>query len=156
MLVARWQPFPDLVAMQNQLNRVFNEAFPRAFEGPHRPEEGEAGFGTWAPAVDIFETEHNLVLKAELAGVDPKDVEVRVENSTLYLKGQRKMDKEVNEEHYHRIERSFGTFARSFALPDSVDAEKVAAEYQHGILTLTMPKKEKAKPKAIKITIAGS
>jgi HSP20 family protein len=145
MAIVRWEPFRDLVATQDRFNRLFNEAFSRAFN------EGETGARNWTPAVDIYESENNLVLKAELPGVDPKDVEARVEDGTLYLKGERKFEKEVKEENYHHVERSYGSFTRSFALPSSVDAEKVSAEYKDGILTLTMPKKEEAKPKTIKI-----
>ena len=156
MSIVRWEPFQDLMAMRQQLNRMYNEAFPRSFEGFRGVSGEDQGFKTWAPSVDIFETDQNVVLKAELAGVDPKDVEVRIEKDTLYLKGQRKMDREVKEEKYHRIERSFGAFARSFVLPGSVDTDKVVAEYEGGILTLTMPKKEEAKPKSIKIAVAKS
>jgi len=101
--------------------------------------------------VDIYETDQNVVLKAELAGVDPKDVEIRVEDGNLYLKGERKFEKEVKEEDYHRVERSYGSFMRSFPLPSSVDADKASAEYKSGVLTLTLPKKEESKPKTIKI-----
>jgi HSP20 family protein len=145
MAIVRWEPFRDLVATQDRFNRLFNDAFSRAFG------ESELGTQSWTPAVDIYETEHNLVLKAELPGVEPKDVEARVEDGTLYLKGERKFEKEVKEENFHRVERSYGSFVRSFTLPGSVDAEKVSAEYKDGILTLTMPKKEEAKPKTIKI-----
>jgi HSP20 family protein len=109
---------------------------------------------TWAPPVDIYETENDIVLKAELPGVDPKDVEVRVEDSTLYLKGERKFEKEVEDENYHRVERSYGSFARSFSLPNSINAEKVKAEYKDGLLTLTLPKREEAKPRTIKIDVS--
>jgi len=101
--------------------------------------------------VDVYETDQNVMLKAELPGVDPKNVEIRVEDGTLYLKGERKFEKEVKEENYHRVERSYGSFTRSFALPSSVEAEKATAEYKDGVLTLTLPKKEEAKPKTIKI-----
>ena len=103
------------------------------------------------PAVDIYETEHDLTLKAELPGVDPKDIEARVEDGTLYLKGERKFEKESKKENYHRIERTYGSFMRSFALPTSVDADKVSAEYKDGVLTLTLPKKEEAKAKTITV-----
>jgi HSP20 family protein len=96
------------------------------------------------------------VLKAELPGINPDDVEIRVEDNTLYLKGQRKFEKEVKEQNYHRVERSYGTFTRTFSLPNSVDADKVAANYKDGVLTLTMPKKEEAKPKTIKINVSKS
>jgi len=115
---------------------------------------GEEGLksGAWVPAVDIYETDQNIVLKAELPGVDPKDVEATVHEGTLYLKGERKYEKEVKEEHYHHIERAYGSFSRSFTLPASVDADKVQAEFKDGVLTLTLPKKEEAKAKKIKIT----
>jgi len=154
MQILRWEPFRELAAMQQGLDRIFSETLPRAFGRPLA--EQEPGVRVWAPAVDIFETDKNVVLKVELAGVHPNDVEVRVENNTLYLKGQRKEDKEVKEPKYHQVERLFGSFERSFTLPQSLDSEKVAAEYHDGILTLTLPKKEEAKPKTIKINVAGS
>jgi len=101
--------------------------------------------------VDIYETDANIVLKAELPGINPNDVEVRVEDGTLYLKGQRKFEKEVKEENYHRVERSYGSFVRSFPLPNSVNADDAKAEYKDGVLALTLPKREEAKPKTIKI-----
>jgi HSP20 family protein len=103
--------------------------------------------------VDIYENGDNLVLKAELPGINPDDVEIRVEDNTLYLKGERKFEKEVKEQNYHRVERSYGTFTRTFSLPNSIDADKVTANYKDGVLTLTMPKKEEAKPKTIKINV---
>jgi HSP20 family protein len=109
---------------------------------------------TWAPPVDIYENGDNLVLKAELPGVNPDEVEIRVEDNTLYLKGERRFEKEVKEQSYHRVERTYGTFTRTFSLPNSVDADKVAANYKDGVLTLTMPKKEEAKPKTIKINVS--
>jgi HSP20 family protein len=148
MAIVRWEPFRDLMATQRDFDRLFREAFSPVFG------EGELSTRTWAPPVDIYENGDNLVLKAELPGVDPKDVEIRVEDSTLYLKGERKFEKEAKEENYHRVERSYGTFTRSFSLPNSIDSDKVAAEYKDGILTLTMPKREEAKPKTIKINVS--
>ena len=148
MAIVRWEPFQDLLAIQERFNRMFNVTFSRAFG------DEELTTRAWAPPVDIFETDNNLVLKAELPGVDPKEVEVRVEDSTLYLKGQRNFEREVKEENYHRIERSYGSFTRTFALPSSIDPEKVAAEYKDGVLTLTMPKREEARPKTIKINVS--
>jgi len=106
--------------------------------------------------VDIYENADGLVLKAELPGVNPDEVEIRVEDNTLYLKGERKFEKEVKEQNYHRVERSYGTFTRTFSLPNSVDADKVSANYKDGVLTLTMPKKEEAKPKTIKINVSSN
>ena len=148
MAIVRWEPFRDLLATQKEFDRLFREAFTPGFG------EGELSTRTWAPPVDIFENENNIVLKAELPGVEPKDVEVRVEDNTLYLKGERKFEKETKEENYHRIERAYGSFARSFSLPSSIDAEKVAADYKDGLLTLTLPKREEAKPKTIKINVS--
>jgi HSP20 family protein len=145
MAIIRWEPFRELVSSQDKFNRLFTEMFPGFFE------EGESRMTTWAPAVDILETDHDLTIKAELPGVDPKDIEARVENGALYLKGERKFVKESNKENYHRIERSYGSFMRTFSLPTSVDADKVAAEYKDGVLTLTLPKKEEAKAKTIKV-----
>ena len=147
MKIVRWEPFQNVMAGQRDLDQVFKDAF-RPFYG-----DGELSTRTWAPPVDIFENADNIVLKAELPGIDPKDVEIRVEDNTLYLKGERKFEQEVKEEHYHRVERSYGSFARSFSLPNSIDADKVVADYKDGLLTLTMPKREEAKPKTIKIEI---
>jgi HSP20 family protein len=147
MAIVRWEPFRVLGA-QREMERLFNDFSSRFFG------EDDRSTRTWAPPVDIHETETALVLKADLPGIDPKDVEIRVENGTLYLKGERKFEKEVNEENYHRIERVYGTFARSFSLPSSIDADRVGAEYKDGQLILTMPKKEEAKPKTIKINVS--
>lgn len=148
MQIVRWEPIRNLVGTQDRFNRMFNDTLSRFFD------DGELGTRTWAPAVDIFETDHDVVLKAELPGIDPKYVEVRVEDGTLYLKGQRKFENEVNEENYHRVERSYGSFTRSFALPSMVNSEKAKAEYKDGLLTLTLPKREEAKPKTIQIDVS--
>jgi HSP20 family protein len=147
MAIVRWEPFRDLVTTQDRFNRLFNDTLARAF-GNEEPSSR-----AWMPPVDIYETDDKLVLKAELPGINPNDVEVRVEDNTLYLKGERKFEKEVKEENLHRVERSYGSFSRTFALPGSIDADKVQAEYKDGVLTLTMPKREEAKPKTIKINI---
>lgn len=148
MSIVRYEPFRDLLATQHQFNRLF-DTFARSFW------DEDVATGAWSPAVDIVENDDNIVLKAELAGVDPKDVDIQVEDNTLYLKGQRKFENEVKKENYHRIERSYGSFARSFSLPSSIDANKVVAEFKDGLLTLTLPKREEAKPKTIRIQVAG-
>jgi HSP20 family protein len=150
MAIVRWEPFRDLFTTQDRFNRILSQAFSNPFG------DEDSKLGSWAPAVDIFETDENLVVKAELPGVNPKDVEVRVEDSTLYLKGQRRFENEVKEENYHRVERSYGSFTRTFALPSSINADKVTAEYKDGLLTLTMPKREEAKPKTIKINVSNN
>ena len=147
MAIVRWEPFRDLMTTQRDFDRLFREAFSPVFG------EVELSTRTWAPPVDIYETDENLVLKAELPGINPDSVEIRVEDNTLYLKGERKFEKEVKEQNYHRVERSYGTFTRTFSLPGSIDADRVAASYKDGVLTLTMPKKEEARPKTIKINV---
>ena len=121
MAIVRWEPFRDLVTVQDRMNRIFDEAFRGV---PRGAEEDWALGGAWAPAVDIYEHEGNLVLKAELPGIDPKDVDVRVENNMLTLRGERKFESEVKREQYHRVERAYGTFSRSFTLPNVVDTEQ--------------------------------
>jgi HSP20 family protein len=148
MAIVRWEPFRDMVASQREFDRLFREAFNPAVT------EGELSTRTWAPPVDIYENGDNLVLKAELPGINADDVEIRVEINTLYLKGERKFEKEVKEQNYHRVERSYGTFTRTFSLPNSIDADKVTASFKDGVLTLTMPKKEEAKPKTIKVNVS--
>ena len=132
MAIVRWEPFRDLVSIQGRMNRIFDEAF----RGATRPsgEEEEWSLGSWAPAVDIFEQDGNIVLKAELPGVDPKDVDVRVENNVLTLRGERKLESEVQKDSYHRVERAYGSFSRSFTLPNAVDTEKIKADYRDGVL----------------------
>jgi HSP20 family protein len=151
MAIVRWEPFRDLVSLQERMNRLFDESF----RGINRTsgEEDWVG-GAWAPAVDIYEQNGNIVLKAELPGVDPKDVDVRVENNILTLRGERKLDNEVKRENYHRVERAYGTFTRSFTLPNVVDTEKIKAEYKDGLLRMTLPKKDEARPKQISINVA--
>jgi len=148
MAIVRFEPFNNLMTAQREFDRLFKEAF-TPFYG-----EGELSTRTWAPPVDIYETENDIVLKAELPGVDSKDVEVRVEDNTLYLKGERMFEKEVKSESYHRVERSYGTFARSFSLPNSISTDKVKAEFKDGLLILTLPKREEAKPRTVKIDVS--
>lgn len=150
MAIVRWQPFSTTMAAEREFERLFRDSF-AAFGGER---EAEPSTRPWAPAVDIYETENSIVLKAELPGIDPKDVEVRVEDNTLYMKGERKFEKETKDENYHRVERSYGSFARSFSLPNSIDADKVVAEYKDGVLNLTLPKREEAKPKTIRINVS--
>lgn len=150
MAIVRWDPFRDLVGLQERMNRMFDESF----RGSSRSSgEDWALGGAWAPAVDIYEQDGNIVVKAELPGVDPKDVDVRVENNTLTLSGQRKLDNEVKQESYHRVERAYGTFTRSFTLPSALDQEKIKAEYKDGVLKVTLPKHGQAKPKQINIAV---
>jgi len=126
--------------------RNFEDALARMLNEPR-------GARPWSPSVDIFETENELVLKADLPDVKSEDIEVRVENQTLTLKGERKFNKDEGNGGYHRIERNYGTFVRTFTVPSTVDPEKVAAEYKNGVLTVRLPKKEAAKPRQVKIDV---
>jgi HSP20 family protein len=146
MAIVRWEPFRDLVSTQDRFNRLFNDTFTRLFDGSEGETRG------WAPAVDVHETAHELVLTADLPGVDPKDVEIRVENGTLFVKGERKFEK-TNDKGYLQVERVYGTFTRTFSLPPSINPENVTANYKNGVLTVTLPKREEAKPKSIKINV---
>ena len=152
MAIVRWEPFRDLVAIQDRMNRIFDDAF-RGVPRQGASEEDWALGGSWAPPVDIYEHDGTLVLKAELQGIEPKDVDVRVENNVLTLRGERKFDQEVKRESCHRVERAYGTFARSFTLPNIVDTTSIKAEFKDGVLRVTMPKREEAKPKQIQIQI---
>ncbi len=147
MAIVKVDPFRELAAMQDRMSRLFGDVYLR---------DEDTGFrGTWTPAVDIFETDgHDLVLKAELPGMTREDIEVTVENSTLVLKGTKKFDAEVKEENYRRIERTYGTFHRSFSLPNTVDATKVSADFKNGVLTVKLPFREEAKPRTINVDVA--
>ena len=150
MTLVRWAPFHNIGTIQDRMNRIFDEAL----SGQRAGSEEDWGLGgSWAPAVDIFEHEGNIVLKAELPGVDPKDVDIRVENNVLSLRGERKFENEVKREDYHRVERAYGSFSRSFTLPSVVDTEKIKADYKDGVLKVTLPQKEEAKPKQISISV---
>jgi HSP20 family protein len=137
--------------MQERMNRIFDEAFRGAGRGGS--EDDWSFGGTWAPSVDIYEHEGQIVLKAELPGIDPEDVDIRVENNVLTLRGERKLDSEIKREDYHRVERAYGKFSRSFTLPNVVDTDKIKAEYNHGVLKVSIPQKEEAKPKQISISV---
>ena len=148
MTMVRWDSLRDVAAQQEQMSRMFERFYGRPQEDLNR--------GSWAPSVDIYSNgQHELVLKAELPDMKEEDIELTVENNTLTLRGDRKLDTEVKEEQFHRIERSYGPFARTFALPPTVDAGKVSAEYKAGILTVRLPLREEVKPKQIKVQIAA-
>jgi HSP20 family protein len=143
--LTRWEPFRGANSLQDQVNRLFSDVFERKAE--------ESSLTAWAPSVDIYETEHELVVKADLPEVDPKDLDIRVENNILTIRGERKFEKEVSEENYLRVERAYGSFARSFSLANTVNSEAIKADYQNGVLTLSIPKREEAKPKQIKVNV---
>ena len=144
--LTRFEPFSVAGNLQDQINRVFNDVLNRSRE--------ESNLTTWAPAVDIFETEHELVVKADLPDIDPKDLDIRVENNILTIRGERKFEKKVDQDNYLRVERAYGSFARSFSLANTVNTEAIRADYQNGVLALSIPKREEAKPKQIKVNVS--
>lgn len=146
--LSRWEPFRSALNLQDQMNRLFGEVFDRSHQ--------QSNLTTWAPPVDIYENEHELVVKAELPGIDPKDLDIRVENNILTIRGERKFDEKVNENNCLRVERAYGSFSRSFSLANTVNSEAIKADYQNGLLTLTIPKREEAKPKQIKVNVSGT
>ena len=143
-MLTRWDPWRELARMQEDLGRVFDDRW--------TVRSGESV--GWTPAVDIYEDEEALTLRFELAGVEPKDVDIRFENGTLTLKGERKLEKEDQRDNYHRVELSYGTVTRSFSLPGTIDAEKIRAESKNGVLTVQLPKKAEAKPKSIQVKVS--
>ena len=146
--LSRFEPFRGASSLQDQINRLFNDVFERPGD--------ESNLTSWAPAVDIFETEHELVVKVDLPDIDPKDLDIRVENNILSIRGERKFEKKVSEDKYLRVERAYGSFSRSFSLANTVNSEAIQADYQNGVLTLTVPKREEAKPKQIKVSVGTS
>jgi HSP20 family protein len=143
--LTRWEPFRGAASLQEQVNRLFGDVLERTGE--------ESSLTAWAPSVDIYETEHELVIKADIPEVDPKDLDIRVENNILTIRGERKFEKKVNEDNYLRVERAYGSFSRSFSLANTVNPEAIQADYQNGVLTLNIPKREEAKPKQIKVNV---
>jgi HSP20 family protein len=148
MNIVRFDPFRDVAALQDRVNRLFADAY-------RRDNDDLMTRGAWVPPVDIYETgNHELVLKAELPEVPREDIALRVENNTLTISGQRKLDGEVKEEQYHRIERTYGSFSRSFTLPPTVDTGAIGADYKNGVLTVRLPLREEAKPKEIQVQVS--
>ncbi len=146
--VTRWDPFRGLTSLQEQMNRLFEDT---VFRGC----TDDSALTTWAPPVDIYETENELVVKADLPDVNEKDLDVRVENNILTIRGERKFEQTVSEDNYLRIERAYGSFSRSFSLANTVNTEAIKAEYRNGVLTVRVPKREEAKPKQIKVAVSS-
>jgi HSP20 family protein len=146
MAIIRWYPFREVVALQNRVNSLFRD---------YNGENGPVAAASFAPAVDIYEDNQKVVLKLEVPGIEEKDLDVRVENRTLTVKGERKFEAEEKEENFHRIERRYGSFYRAFTLPSTVDTENVDAKYNAGVLKLELKKKPEAQPKQIKVNVAA-
>ncbi len=145
MALVRWDPFRELSALQTEVNRLFSR-----LSGGEVPERQ-----SWTPSVDVIETDDAIKLKAELAGMDPKDINIEVQDNVLTVSGERRFEEEVKEDRYYRIERRYGSFSRSLVLPPTADENKVEAKYENGVLEITIPKTETAKPKKIAVTVGG-
>jgi HSP20 family protein len=146
-VLTRWEPFREFATLQDRINRAFRESYSGAGS------QDESLTSTFAPAVDVYEDEHKVALKIEVPGIEEKDIDVRVENNTLTVHGERKIEKEEKDENYRRVERQYGSFTRTFTLPTTVDTENVSAIYDKGVLKITLPKKAEAKPKQIKVNV---
>jgi HSP20 family protein len=147
-VLTRWEPFRELSTLQDRINRAFRESY----TGGHDESLTTSSF---APAVDVYEDEHQVTLKIEVPGIDEKDIDVQVENNVLTVHGERKIEKEEKEENYRRVESRYGSFTRTFTLPQTVDTESVSAAYDKGVLKIALPKKAEAKPKQIKVNVGA-
>src|SRR5437588_6246448 len=148
MVITRWDPFRELNTLQNRVNSLFQDY------GRSNQEELTTP-GSFVPAVDVYDDEHKVILKLEVPGVKQEDLDVQVENQTLTVRGQRTFEKEEKEENFQRIERRYGSFSRSFTLPNTIDTQSVKADYENGILKIELAKREEAKPKQIKVNIGS-
>src|SRR6202162_280645 len=147
-VLTRWDPYREFNNVQERLNRLFNASF-------NEGRDESLATSSFAPAVDVYEDEHNVTLKMEVPGIDEKDIDVRIEGNTLTVHGERKFEKDEKEENYRRIERQYGSFTRSFTLPSSVDPAQVSANYDKGVLKINLAKKAEAKPKQIKVNVGS-
>ncbi|MBX6359631.1 Hsp20/alpha crystallin family protein [Pseudacidobacterium ailaaui] len=150
MAITRWDPFRDVLALQSRLNSLF-EDFTRG-----QGEQDALTTAAFVPPVDIYEDEHKVVLKLEVPGIKQEELDIRVENNTLTVRGERKFEKEEKQENFHRIERRYGSFYRAFTVPSTVDTESVQASYEDGVLKIEMQKKAESKPKQIKVNVGSS
>ena len=148
-LLTRYEPFREFATMQDRMNRMFRDFY--APEG----QENALTTTAFAPPVDVYEDEHNVTLKIEVPGIEEKDIDVRVENNTLTVHGERKLEKEEKEENYLRVERQYGSFTRTFTLPSTVDTDQIQADYDKGVLKIKLAKKAEAKPKQIKVNVGS-
>ncbi|MCD6223743.1 MAG: Hsp20/alpha crystallin family protein [Deltaproteobacteria bacterium] len=147
MALKVWEPFEELSTLQDRINRLFEGLMPEFGRGK------ASAVSKWSPAVDIYEDKSNIYLDVEIPGMKKEDVKVKVEDKTLTVSGERKLEREEKKEGYYRMERSYGSFCRSFYLPDNVDPAKIKAKYESGVLKLSIPKKEEAKPKEIPVNV---
>ena len=146
-VLTRWSPYRELNALQSRMNRLF--------EGQYGGREESLTSGAFVPPVDVYEDEQSIQLKLEVPGVDEKDLGIKIENNTLTVTGERKLEKEEKEENFHRVERRYGSFTRSFTLPTTVNTDDIRADYEHGVLKVRLAKRAEAKPKEIKVNVGG-
>ena len=146
-VLTRFEPYREFATLQDRLNRLFQNSFGES--------QDSLTTSSFSPAVDVYEDEHAVNLKIEVPGIDEEDLDIRVENNILTIRGERKFEKKVDEKNYLRVERSYGSFARSFSLANTVNSEAIKADYKDGVLTLTIPKREEAKPKQIKVSVGA-
>jgi HSP20 family protein len=146
-VLTRWDPFREFSTLQDRMNRLFRDSY--------GDREEALTTSTFAPPVDVYEDEHHVTLKIEVPGIEEKDIDVRVENNTLTVHGERKFEKEEKEENYRRVERQYGSFTRSFTLPNTVDTDSIQANYDKGVLKIQLAKKAEAKPKQIKVNVGS-
>ncbi len=149
MSIIKYDPFRELRSLQDEMNRLFMTNLPRSFS------QEEMASGGWSPSVDIYESENEIVLEAELPGMNREDFEVSIENNVITLKGERHFEKNHEGDNYHRVERSYGSFTRSFSLPRTVSAESTTADFKNGVLRVSLPKKEEAKARKIEVSGEG-
>jgi HSP20 family protein len=148
-VLTRFEPFREFSTLQDRINRVFRDSY--RSEG----QDESLTTSSFSPAVDVYEDEHKVTLKIEVPGIEEKDIDIRLENNTLTVHGERTIEKEEKEENYRRVERQYGSFTRNFTLPTTVDSENVSATYDKGVLKVVLPKKAEAKPKQIKVTVGA-
>ena len=146
-VLTRWDPYRELSALQNRLGRLY--------EAQYGSREESLTTGAFVPAVDVYEDEHSIQLKLEVPGIDEKDLDIKVENNVLSVSGERKLEREEKEENFHRVERRYGSFTRSFTLPSTVSTDDIQADYDHGVLKVRLAKRAEAKPKQIKVNVGG-
>jgi HSP20 family protein len=150
MAIVRLDPFRELATMQDRINRIFGDVYSR------RTDDDVLSRGDWLPPVDIYQNgNHEIVIKAEIPGLKREDIDLRVENNTLTLRGERTRESEVKDEQYHRVERAYGVFTRSFSLPSTVDSGQVTADYKDGVLTIVLPTREEAKPRQVQVQVTS-
>jgi HSP20 family protein len=147
MAIVRWKPFRDMVSIQDEMNKLFDDFF------GHPVARTDWTEGVWSPSVDVSEDKDNVVIKAEMPGMNKDDVKISIQDNVLTLKGEKRQEKEQKDKNYHRVERSYGSFCRSFQLPTSVKSDNIKANYKDGVLSVTLPKTEEVKPKEIPISI---